>query len=134
MITRVLVLAMVLAVTLAVTTPALAAKRVPEHPDWEVTKNGFLIEGGDVVFGKCTTLIKQWHSAEGSTRRASVERWASVEEGIRACQAAGYTAKGLTTRQEPQAPLSKTGGPPLILVPIALLIVSGLLIRKSTAL
>jgi len=33
-----------------------------------------------------------------------------------------------------QTPLSETGGLPIILVPVALLVLGGLLIRKSTAL
>jgi hypothetical protein len=45
------------------------------------------------------------------------------EEAAQACEKA-----------EDMASLADTGGPPIILVPIALLVAGGLLIRKSTAL
>ena len=50
---------MVLAITLALTTPALAATPIPGYPGFEITDNGELIEGGDVVWGKCSTLLQQ---------------------------------------------------------------------------
>jgi len=125
------VLAMVLAITLAVITPAFAqpdfnnAKPVPGYPEFEITDKGWIIQGGDLAWGKCPSLVKQTdeHTEDSDQVQAA-----------RACEAAGYTAKGPPTQQKPQAPLSKTGGPPIILVPIALLLVGGLLIRKSTAL
>ena len=121
---------MVLTITLAVTTPAFAmpdfntAKPIPGHPEFEITDKGWIIQGGDLGWGKCPSLIKQTdeHTKDFDQVQAA-----------RACKAAGYMAKGPPTRQEPQAPLSKTGGPPIILVPIALLALGGLLIRKSTA-
>jgi hypothetical protein len=129
--TSIVVLAKVLAITLAVTSPAFAmpdsntAKPIPGYPEFEVTDKGWIIQGGDLAWGKCPSLVKQTDEHTGDFDQV---------QAARACEAAGYTAKGPTTQQEPQAPLSKTGGPPLILVPIALLIVGGLLIRKSTAL
>jgi hypothetical protein len=132
MVTRVPVLAMVLTITLAVTTPALAgtdtatAKPIPGHPDFAITNKGVLIEGGDVVHGKCSTLLQD----------SDESRWPYYEDAASACKKAGYSIKGLSTqdRGEPQTPLSKTGGLPVILVPIALLVAGGFLIRKYTAL
>ena len=129
MITRVLVLAIVLAITLVVTTPALAmpdfntAKPIPGYPEFEITDKGWIIQGGDLAWGKCGSLLKQTDEHTKDFDQA---------QAARACEAAGYTAKGPPTQDkvEPQTPLSKTGGPPIILVPIALLVVCGLLIRK----
>jgi hypothetical protein len=112
-----LVLAMVLAITLAVTTPALAsndfatATPIPGYPDFEITDKGVLIHERDVIVGKC-----------GSSQRFAFQSASLREEAARACEKAGYSAS-----------LAKTGGLPVILVPIALLVVGGLLIRKSTA-
>ena len=133
MITRVLVLAIVLAITLVVTTPALAmpdfntAKPIPGYPEFEITDKGWIIQGGDLAWGKCSTLLQETdeHTKDFDQVQAA-----------RACKKAGYSVKGSPTqdRVEPQTPLTKTGDLPVILVPIALLVVGGLLIRKSTAL
>src|SRR5215203_2840771 len=125
MITRVLVLAMVLAVTLVVTTPALGShseEHQYEHGgDVFVTDNG-LVQKKDVAAGNCRDL--------GTNNFPRVMYSESdFEKIIRACE-----KKGFSVNVERQTPLSKTGGPPLILVPIALLVVGGLLIRKSTTL
>jgi hypothetical protein len=126
-----MVLVNVLATTLAVTTPAFAqpdfntAKPIPGYPEFEVTDKGWIIQGGDLAWGKCPSLVKQTDEHTGDSDQV---------QAARACEAAGYTAKGPPTQQEPQAPLSKTGGLPIILVPIALIVVCGFLIRKSTAL
>lgn len=130
MITRMLVLAMMLAVTLAVTTPALAdvdiatATPIPGYPDFEITDKGFLIHERDVVVGRC-----------GSSQRFAFQSASLREEAARACEKAGYSAKGSRTqdREELQAPLPKTGGLPLVLAPIALLVGGGLLIRRATS-
>ena len=116
--TSIVVLAMALAITLAITTPALAQN------DFKVTNNGVLWVGGDVSFGKCSSLQLDMFLSKSDQEKA-----------VRVCKKAGFPVKGSPTQDkvEPQTPLSKTGGPPLILVPIALLIVGGLLIRKSTA-
>lgn len=113
-------LAMVLAMTLAVTTPALAQQ------DFSINDKGYITMGGDVGLGKCGDLLQH---------RDEVPDLVALG-AIRACKRAGYSAKGSPTQEsvEPQTPLSKTGGLPIILVPITLLIVGGLLIRKSTAL
>jgi hypothetical protein len=125
----------VLAITLAVTTPALAHNNVPGHPGWDISDKGF-IGHGDIGFGNCTALVKQWHSGEFSKNGRVKRGFEFLVNAARVCESLGYTAKGPPTQDsvESQPPLTKTGGPPLILVPIALLIVSGLLIRKSTAL
>jgi hypothetical protein len=110
---------MVLALTLAVTAPALAgndfatATPIPGYPDFEITDNGNLVHGGDVIVGKCGSSSQRFAFQSASLR----------EEAARACEKAGYSAS-----------LTKTGGLPVILVPIALLVVGGLFIRKSTAL
>jgi hypothetical protein len=125
------VLVIMLATTLAVTTPAFAqpdfntAKFIPGYPEFEVTDKGWIIQGGDLAWGKCPSMIKQTDEHTGDSDQV---------QAARACEAAGYTAKGPPTQQEPRAPLSKTGGLPIILVPIALGLVCGFLIRKSTAL
>ena len=135
MITRMLVLATVLALILAVTTPVLADQqdKPPKPPpridmgtmqripgtDYWITDKGWLFSGRDVIVAKC-----------GPTENFE------NEEDARACEKAGYSVKGSPTqhRVEPQTPLTNTGGLPVTLVPIALLVASGLLIRKSTAL
>ena len=113
---RVVAILVVLAMTLAVTMPALADTPIPGHPDFAISDNGVLVEGRDVVLGKCSTLLQERDELSRS-------RYESDREAVKACEAAGYSA-----------PLTKTGGLPVILVPIALLVVGGFLIRKSTAL
>ena len=114
-------LAMVLAVTLAVTTPALAHPQASSS-DFEVTNNGVLWVGGDVSFGKCSSLQLDMFLSKSDQEKA-----------VRVCKKAGFPVNGSTTqdRVEPQTSLTETGGLPVILVPIALLIVGGLLIRKA---
>lgn len=119
MITRALVLAMMLAkVTLAVTTPALAgndfatATPIPGYPDFEITDKGFLIHEGDVIVGKC-----------GSSQRFAFQSASLNDEAASACEKAGYSAT-----------LAKTGGLPLVLAPISLLLIGGgLLFRRATS-
>jgi hypothetical protein len=133
MITRALVLAMVLAITLAVTKHAFAmpdfntAKPIPGYPEFEITDKGGIIQGGDLAWGKCGSLLRQTdeHTKDFDQVQAA-----------RACEKAGYSAKGSPTqdRVQTQTSLSETGGLPVILVPVALLAACGLLIRKSTAL
>jgi hypothetical protein len=112
-----LVLAMVLAITLGVTTPALAgtnfatAKPIPGYPDYEITDKGNLIYQRDVIVGKC-----------GSSQDFAFNSKSLDKEAARACEKA-----------ENSAPLTETGGPPVILVSIALLVACGFLICKSTA-
>jgi hypothetical protein len=124
MIIRGLVLAMVLAIALAVATRALAnqqdgppeidigtATPIEGYPDYEITDNGFLVYQRDVIVGKC-----------GSSHPFAFQSKSLRAEAARACEKAGYPAS-----------LAKTGGLPVTLVPIALLVVGGLLIRKSIA-
>jgi hypothetical protein len=117
MITRALGLATVLALILAVNAPALAkvdlkdlgtTRPIPGYPGYEITDNGVLIEGYDVVLGKCSKMSQ--HDELYSKKR------------VKACEAAGYSPS-----------LTDTGGPPIVLVPIALLVAGGLLIRKTIA-
>src|SRR5215217_420909 len=131
MITRALVLAMVLAITLVIATPAFAmpdfntAKPIPGYPEFEITDKGWIIQGGDLAWGKCSSLVQETdeHTKDFDQVQAA-----------RACEKAGYSAKGSPTqdRVQSQTPLSETGGLPIILVPVALLVLGGLLIRKST--
>jgi hypothetical protein len=116
----------VLAITLPGTSPALAipdfetAKPIPGYPDYEITDKGFLVYQGDAVLGKC-----------GSTQDFGFLSKSSNEQAARACEKA--MTEGLPTQdgEERQTPLAETGGPPVILAPIALLVVGGLLIRKT---
>ena len=101
-------LAMVLTVTLAVNTPALAQY----EQTFAINGKGVLSMGGDIVLGKCSDLLQHRNEVRDLVKLGA----------LRACEKAGYTAS-----------LSKTGGLPVILVPITLLIVGGLLIRKTTA-
>lgn len=119
MIARALVLAMVLALTLVVATPAFSqVPRADRQPDFDVTDEGWLSEGGDIAWGKCSKIPREVISGELPPQAA------------RACEEAGFPVKGSST----QTPLPDTGGPPIILVPVALLVVGGLLLfRKSTA-
>ena len=125
MITRVLVLAMVLAITLAVTTPALGSHsekhQFAHGGEVFVTDNG-LVQKMDVAAGNCRDLGTN-NFPRGMYSKSDFEKIVSLCE-----------KKGFSVNAELQTSLSKTGGPPLILVPIALLVVGGLLIRKSTTL
>jgi hypothetical protein len=126
MLTRLLVLAMVLAITLLITTPALGLSHSEEH-QYEhgggvfVTDNG-LVQKADIAAGHCRDL-----GTDDFPRGMYSE--SDFEKIIRACE-----KKGFSVNVERQTALSKTGGLPIIIVPIALLVVGGLLIRKSTAL
>ena len=116
-VTRTLVLAMVLTVTSAVATPAIAvpdfatAKPIPGHPDFEITDNGNLVYQRDLIVARC-----------GSTRDLEALPKPLNEQAASACEAAGYPSS-----------LAKTGGLPVTLVPIALLIAGGELIRRVLA-
>jgi hypothetical protein len=116
---KLLVLAVMLAITLAVATPALAkvdiatATAIPGYPDFEITDKGFLVYQGDLIVGKCGVDSTQDFALGSKSLR---------EEAARACE-----------RATDSALLAKTGGPPIILVPIALLVAGSLLIRKSKA-
>ena len=131
MILNLVALAMVLTITLAVSSPAFAhpdfntAKPIPGYPEFKVTDKGWIIQGGDLAWGKCPSLIKQTDEHTGDSDQV---------QAARACEAAGYAAKGPPAQQEPQAPLPRTGGLPIILVPVALIVVCGCLIRKLTVL
>ena len=67
-----LVLAMVLEITLAVATPVLADTRIPDYSDFTINNRGIIIEGGDVVLGKCTTLLKQRDKLSTKGPRGSI--------------------------------------------------------------
>src|SRR5215203_6774609 len=118
MITRVLVLAMVLALTLAVTTPAFAqpdfntAKPIPGYPEFEITDKGWIIQGGDLAWGKCSTLLQETdeHTKDFDQVQAA-----------RACEKAGFSEKGsevmvatvmeTTMVNGSPAPIPQSGGP-----------------------
>jgi hypothetical protein len=115
----IVVLVMVLAMTLVGTMPAPGqVPRADRQPDFNVTDKGALVEGGDILWGKCSKIPREVFASELPPQAA------------RACEEAGFSVKGSPT----QTPMPDTGGPPLILVPIALLVICRLLIRKSTAL
>jgi hypothetical protein len=108
------VLAMVLAITLAVTTPALAQ----DH--FNVSDNGVLSYGGDVVLGKCSTL-----------RQSSVFPQESMQQkAARACEKAGFSmpGPGVTTMVNGSpVPVPTSGGPAILLPAAVLLLGSGIL-------
>ena len=152
--TYIVVLATVLTLTLAVTMPTLAQKRPPvpfgrdhvvyainhkgvitlqNRPAVEgrdqivftITDEGVIDMGGDIRLGKCSDLLRHRDEVRDLEKLGA----------LRACEKAGFTANGSPTQDGvgPQTPLSETGGLPVILIPIALLALSGILIRKSTA-
>ena len=114
---KLFVLAAILAMTLTVGTPAFADSYhdIPDfdtatplpHPftNFEITDDGFLIEEGDIV-QSCEELPYR----EGALHEALVK----------ACTEVGFP---------PEGNLPQTGGTPLLLVPIALIVGSGLLLR-----
>jgi hypothetical protein len=136
MVTRVLVLAMVLAVPLAVTTPAFAqpdfntAKPIPGYPEFEITDKGWIIQGGDLAWGKCSTLLQETdeHTKDFDQVQAA-----------RACEKAGFSEKGsevmVATVMETRmvngspapVPIPQSGGPAIVLPAAALLLGSGIL-------
>ncbi|HEX6710630.1 MAG TPA: hypothetical protein VF068_09880 [Rubrobacter sp.] len=89
-------------------------KRIPGTHYW-ITDKGWLFSGRGVIVAKC-----------GPTENFE------NEEDARACEKTGYSVNGSQTQDivEPQTPLTKTGGLPVILAPIALLIVGVLLIHN----
>ena len=116
---------MVLAVTLAVTTPALGSHSEAhqyEHGGGVFVTDTGLVQKADIAAGNCRDL-----GTNDFPRGMYSE--SDMEKIVKACERAGFSVN-----VERQTALSKTGGPPLILVPIALLVACGLLIRKATAL
>jgi len=139
MVTRILVLAMVLAVPLAVTTPAFAqpdwmsdlktAKPIPGYPGFEITDKGWIIQG-DLAWGKCPTLLQETDEHTGDPDQV---------KAARACEKAGFSEKGsevmvatvMETTMVNGSPAPNTppsGGPAFLLPAAALLLGSGILI------
>ena len=136
MITRALVLAMVLAITLVIATPAFAmpdfntAKPIPGYPEFEITDKGWIIQGGDLALGKCSTLLQETdeHTKDFDQVQAA-----------RACKKAGFSEKGsevlaatvMETTMVNGSPAPNTppsGGPAFLMPAAALLLGSGILI------
>jgi hypothetical protein len=131
MITRALVLAMVLAITLVVATPAFSQGYSQEHQFPHgvfVTDNGS-VGKGDISAGNCRDLGPDRPDIGPDNFFRGVYSESDIEKIVSLCE-----KKGFSVAVERQTSLSKTGGPPLILVPTALLVACGFLIRKSTAL
>jgi hypothetical protein len=110
---------MVLAMVLALTTPALAQ---PDH--FNVTENGVLIHGGDVVLGKCSTF---WRSGTFPSPQESMR-----QKAARACEKAGFSVPGpgettMVNGSPVPVPLGGTGGPSILLPAAVLLLGSGIL-------
>jgi hypothetical protein len=124
------VLAMVLAVTLAVTTPALGQGYSQKHqyPRGVFVADNGSVGKGDISAGNCRDLGPDRPNTGPNNFFRGMYSESDIEKIVIACEKAGFLVVGR------QTPLSETGGPPLILVPIALLVAGGLLIRKSTAL
>jgi hypothetical protein len=136
MVTRVLVLAMVLAVPLAVTTPAFAmpdfktAKPIPGYPHYEITDKGWIIQGGDLVWGKCPTLLQEADKYTGDP---------DMVQAARACEKAGFSEKGsevmvatvmettMVNGSPAAVPIPSSGGPAILLPAASLLLGSGIL-------
>jgi len=136
MVTRVLVLAMVLTIALAVTTPAFAqpdfntAKPIPGYPEFEITDKGWIIQGGDLAWGKCSTLLQETdeHTKDFDQVQAA-----------RACEKAGFSEKGsevmvatvmettMVNDSPAPVPIPSSGGPAILLPAAALLVGSGIL-------
>ena len=99
---------LVLAIPLAVTTLAFAqpdfntAKPISGYAEFETTDKSFIIQGGDLVWGKRSTLLQRTEEHPGDFDQV---------QAARACKKAGYSVKGSPTqdRVEPQTPLTKTG-------------------------
>ena len=111
---------MVLAIPLAVTTPALAQ---PDH--FSVTDNGVLSYGGDVVLGKCSTF---WRS--GTFPPFPQEPM--QQKAAHACEKAGFSVPGpggmtMVNGSPVPVPLGGTGGPSILLPAAVLLLGSGIL-------
>jgi hypothetical protein len=135
MVTRILLLAMVLALPLAVTTPAFAqpdfntAKPIPGYPEFEITDKGWIIQGGDLAWGKCSTLLQETdeHTKDFDQVQAA-----------RACEKAGFSEKGsvmvatvmettMVNGSPASVPIPQSGGPAILLPAAALLLGSGIL-------
>jgi len=137
MVTRILVLAMVLAVPLAVTTPAFAqpdwmsdlktAKPIPGYPGFEITDKGWIIQG-DLAWGKCPTLLQETDEHTGDPDQV---------KAARACEKAGFSEKGsevlvatvMETTMGTGSPVAipDGGGPAILPLAAALLLGSGIL-------
>jgi hypothetical protein len=136
MVTRVLVLAMVLAVPLIATTPAFAypdfktAKPIPGYPEFEITDKGWIIQGEDLGLGKCPTLLQETDEHTGDP---------DLVQAARACEKAGFSEKGsevvvatvmettMVNGSPAAVPIPSSGGPAILLPAAALLLGSGLL-------
>src|SRR5215213_9461735 len=130
------VLVIVLATTLAVTTPAFAqpdfntAKPIPGYPEFEITDKGWIIQGGDLAWGKCSTLLQETdeHTKDFDEVQAA-----------RACEKAGFSEKGsevmvatvmettMVNDSPAPVPIPQSGGPAILLPAAALLVRSGIL-------
>jgi hypothetical protein len=121
-----------MALTVATATPALASQRVqtpdfgtatpvPGYSDYEITDDGFLTYEGDIGIAKCA-----------SVERNDFTSTSLYKEVVNVCERAGFAPKGERTSEMVTltTPLADTGGPPLLLLPIALLLGSALLIRR----
>ena len=125
------VLAMVLAITLMVATPALGKGYSLKH---QFPRGVFVTDNGsvgkeDISAGNCRDLGPNRPNIGLNNFFRGIYSESDIEKIVSLCE-----KKGFSVSVERQTSLSKTGGPPLILVPIALLVLGGLLIRKSTAL
>ena len=83
MVTRVLVLAMMLAITFLGATPAFS--QVPQadrQPDFNVADDGFLSEGGDIVWGKCSKIPREVFASELPPQAASASSERVVCDGL----------------------------------------------------
>ncbi len=126
------VLVVTLAALLALATPAfpqtssmdLAADEegnlvAPHPPEYQVTEDGTLIIGGDVLVRCAEVGLDDYPlGADDPVVRAQIER--SLRESARACRAAGFP----TAADDSLGALPETGGAPPLL-PIGLLLLAG---------
>jgi hypothetical protein len=109
---------MVLAMVLTLATPALA-----QSDHFNVTENGVLSYGGDVVLGKCSDF---WRSSSFPP----FPQESMQQKAARACEKAGFSVPGPGERtmvNGSPVPVPPSGGPSILLPAAVLLLGSGIL-------
>jgi hypothetical protein len=144
---KLFLLVALLAMMLMIATPALA-REMPDfssatplpspYTEYEITNDGFLIYEGDIVL-ECESLrfapdMRAYESYEPEVRSELRENdKQEYQAKVEACTEVGFPPKGsgASDMVTLQTPLTKTGGIPSFVVPVALLLGSGLLFRVA---